>query len=215
MDKWLKRPIAVLDLRGNGGGSDQMASWLASRVSGKPTVWPYQARFTLKTPEAKATRANVIKFEILMNEHRKKAVPDYSISELKERMLEFRTARNTNATGYDEKRFDVSSETESKNSYKGKLFVLIDAGCASACEGAVKFFESIPGVTTIGENTGGYFQFGNLGIVVLPHSNLNVQIPTSYFQMRDQSNIEKVGIAPKIRVDAGQDALEYTLKHAM
>jgi hypothetical protein len=209
--KWLTRPFAILDLRGNGGGSDEMMAWLSSRLSGTPRLSPYKARFTRQTPETKILQVNATKLQILMYRYREQTVPPYLLDNLKRQWDEYEKARSHNDETYQETIFSNLAEAETAPSYRGRLFVLIDAACVSSCEGGVKFLDLIPGVVTVGENTGGFFHFGNVGLVVLPNSKLIVQMGSSYFKLRDNSFLEKTGIRPAVQVPTGQDALQFTL----
>jgi hypothetical protein len=72
-------------------------------------------------------------------------------------------------------------------------------------------FEAHPYVTTIGENTGGFVQFGNMGQVVLPNSKIVVQMATDFSRYKDGRSVEKIGYAPKRKVPIDGDALQVAL----
>jgi hypothetical protein len=213
VEKWLSGPIAILDLRGNGGGSDQVGGWLATRVKGQAILSPYEYRLTSRTAETWAISANGSKLHILINQRRNQPVPDYLKIQLAEQMKGYREALAASAEEFEKETFGDLTEAGNFKPYKGKVYLLIDAECASSCEGTVKFFENVPNATTVGENTGGFFQFGNVGILVLPNSRLTIQMPTAYFRLRDGSTVEKVGVSPKFRPKAGQDALQYVIQN--
>ncbi len=69
----------------------------------------------------------------------------------------------------------------------------------------------------MGENTGGYLHFGNLGTLVLPNSGIVIQIATDFWKYKDGRYLEGIGYEPKIPIKSGTDALEvaksYLRKH--
>lgn len=95
--------------------------------------------------------------------------------------------------------------------YPKPVLVLVDAACASSCEGTVLYVKSHPQAVVIGEPTGGYVHFGDTGTLFLPHSHLQVSVPTKYFRI-EGNFYERSGITPDIPVEAGTDALDVALR---
>ena len=93
------------------------------------------------------------------------------------------------------------------------VYVLIDRNCGSSCELTLEALEKLSYVQTIGENTTGVVQYGNVGALFLPSSHIVIRIPTQGSKYDDQRQVEKIGYTPKWKVPLGTDALEYTLSH--
>jgi C-terminal processing protease CtpA/Prc len=111
-----------------------------------------------------------------------------------------------------EERENPSRPFDLRKGFQRPIYVLFDRGCASSCESGAEFLAPHPNVITVGENTGGFVHFGNLGCAVLPVSRIVVFIATDYWKFDDGRDVEKTGYAPKIRVPPGTDALEAALE---
>lgn len=205
---WLNGHYAILDLRRNSGGDDTLPIWLSDRVAGKGTS-PYKFRFTRKTPEANAILINMARNQIASY---KGEGPKSLTNWLKWLTQEYENSLASSSDQLERTDFASSKETSEKP-YEGQIFVLTDRYCVSSCETAVKAFKKSQRVRTVGTSTGGFFHFGNLGYIELPHSRILIEMGTSYFELDDGSFIEKVGIKPDIEVPTGQDALAYTAKN--
>ena len=96
--------------------------------------------------------------------------------------------------------------------FKKPIYILIDRKCASSCESVVEIFESHPYAKTIGENTGGFVHFGNMGFIVLPYSQIIVQMASDFWRFKDGRYIEFIGHTPEIRVKRNRDALKSAVK---
>jgi C-terminal processing protease CtpA/Prc len=97
---------------------------------------------------------------------------------------------------------------ESSKSIRKPIYILTDRECISSCESTTDFFEFNPLAKRIGENTGGYIHFGNVGYLVLKNSGIAVRMASTFNTYADGRFVEKIGIAPTIRVPSGQDALD-------
>lgn len=93
------------------------------------------------------------------------------------------------------------------------VYILMDGECGSSCESTIQSFEWHPYVKRVGENTVGCLHFGNIGDFWLPESRVQVQMATQYNEYFDGRFLERIGIAPDIRVPSGTDALEYILRN--
>ena len=65
---------------------------------------------------------------------------------------------------------------------------------------------------TVGQNSGGYVHFGNMGLIVLPNSQIIIQMATDFWKYKDGRFIEFIGHTPDIKVRKGKDALGVVLK---
>lgn len=211
VERALSEPIIAIDLRGNGGGSDSMGAWLASRILGAEVLSPFDAIRRSSTLETLAMSVNQWKLQILWKRLDKKPVPSYFRKRLREKMREF--ARAKRSLPPDEETFVMEYRSQvTRPKFEGRIIVLIDAECASSCETIVEFFENAPNVILAGENTAGAVHFGNPGALVLPNSQLMAQIPSDHWRYRDGRSLERIGHQPKIRVNAGEDALDAAMR---
>jgi C-terminal processing protease CtpA/Prc len=92
------------------------------------------------------------------------------------------------------------------------IYILTDGGCASSGESTAAAFEHHPEAKKVGRNTAGFIHFGNVGIIVLPHSKITVQISTSFQEYADHRFLEKTGIKPDIETAPGQDAYDVAVQ---
>jgi hypothetical protein len=202
--------LIILDLRGNGGGDDKMGISLAQLLTGDGFRYPVSRQVELNTPEAKAIFWNSIKLRILTTRLDGKEVPDHFWALYKERKMEFDEA---NYGGQPAEKVHSFLEQEYSSmdeaSYKKPIYILMDGECASSCESTLDGFEYQKNVTRVGESSGGFIHFGNIGNILLPHSQIVIQIPTHYYEYADLRFIERTGIQPDLPVPEGKDALEF------
>jgi C-terminal processing protease CtpA/Prc len=95
--------------------------------------------------------------------------------------------------------------------YAGDLYVLIDGGCASACEGLLIALRRHPTAHVVGQRTAGEARFGDTVWAQLPRSRIRVTIPTAVYVLHDGSFAEKVGFEPQESIERGSDALAVVL----
>ncbi|GIL16954.1 MAG: hypothetical protein BroJett040_07050 [Oligoflexia bacterium] len=213
IDQIMSSRHLVIDLRGNGGGSDVTGRWLATKLAGHPIPMPYAYVAKSRTPETGAIALNAERFRLVQYKRLNKELPDYRKKRLAEKFSEYEKllkAQDPEEEMID--KFNNLNEEVKSPGYKGNIYILIDAGCGSSCESIVEFFETVPNATTVGENTAGMVHFGNMGYIVLPHSQLVVQMATDFWKYKDDRYVENVGYAPKIKVPQGQDALQAVVK---
>lgn len=84
---------------------------------------------------------------------------------------------------------------------KVKLYLLVDGGCASACERFTENLKDLDNVVTIGKNTAGVFHFGTPGLLFLRKSGLKIFLPSGYTELATKKFIEGKGFEPEYRVN--------------
>jgi C-terminal processing protease CtpA/Prc len=202
----------ILDLRGNDGGDDAQGEWLAEYLNGGKIETPYSEPFDMNTPESFMVLANgypVIR-SVLFNQPLQSAEAEW-VDKFKNLSTRASMGENINIR----KELGESGENAKDNfnfNYKGNIYILIDGKCVSSGESTVDFFENVPRVKRIGQNTAGYIHFGNNGAIMLPNSSLVIRISISFNAYKDGRFIEKTGIKPDIYLEDGVDAYEYALK---
>jgi hypothetical protein len=207
-----KAKAIILDLRGNGGGDDSIGFELAEKLAGQKIETPIAPDVRRNNPETLTVWNNyltVLKKDS-NNESMKKQLDIY-ISDNKKNMdkvlngqLEEFTTSPIKNTGW---KYDKTKGC------KGSIFILQDNECGSSCESTIDFFEYFPNVTKVGFNTKGMIHFGNIGIVVLPNSSIQINIPTKANKYKDDRFIEFTGIKPNIVLGDGEDAYDYVVHH--
>ncbi|MBC7541075.1 MAG: hypothetical protein H7281_19820 [Bacteriovorax sp.] len=206
----------ILDLRGNIGGDDSKGGWLANYLDGSQVELPYADPFDMNTKESFKVMANAVTIF-------KKNDQELEHSELDWiNKLNGFAERAENGEKVDIRKEHAIETTEKelktellnyKYQHKGNIYILMDRRCGSSGESTIDFFENIPRVKKIGQNTAGYVHFGNNGFVMLPHSSIIVQLATSFNTYKDGRFIEKIGIKPDIFIESGKDALDVLLKN--
>lgn len=201
----------IIDFRGNGGGDDTMGHWLASRLLGDKRASPLESTILSNTSSTAAIALNTVKLKILGLKIRNEKVPQYLNDKLSEKEKRYYTLlqnkenneKNVSETDLSIKNLGIP--------FKGKVYLLFDAECASSCESTIDDFENVKNVTTVGENTAGDIHFGNMGMIVLPHSQLITQMATDYWKYKNGRFLELIGHTPDIKVEKCGDAFSAAL----
>ncbi len=206
----------VIDLRGNPGGDSmkglQMAAILYGVNNVKEIPMPIKQIYRQRTPDAWAILANSFWLEMLSYKRNNKNIPTY-LSDTYQTLINYRDQSVQGLIPSLEIERLGQAKLIPTTSVQFPIYVLIDRNCGSSCELTLEALEKLPMVETIGENTTGVVQYGNVGTLYLPASHLIVKIPTQGAKYDDQRQVEKIGYAPKWRVPLGQDALDFTFKH--
>ena len=203
----------VIDLRGCLGGNDAIGIELAEVLYGHPFEHGIGRQYRSQTPETVALSTNNYSIQIINGNYGGDKIPDSTINDYNDSKERYNKALKgeipaefvrTNKGG--------GSRSEPVTGYKKPIYILIDRVCRSACEYTVAAFQWHKHVTRVGENTSGTFHFSNAGIAVLPNSKFKIMIPTQYTEYYDRRFIERIGLAPDIRVPSGDDAYEAVKK---
>ncbi len=199
---------AIIDLRGNGGGDDSRGYELAQALLGRQPSGGAERTYRRQTPEAFALMMNFVAWII---EERERGRPGRHLSAILEKYKKQYQAAIEGRL--PEERIDVNRGTGDlgKRAYRNTIYILADAACASSCESSLEVLRSHPNAKVVGENTGGFIHFGDVGLLRLPHSGIFVRIPTTYHQYPGGKIYDKIGWEPDLRVPAGRDALDWAL----
>lgn len=200
----------ILDFRGNSGGDDS-AGWELARIFfGRDFRVPYARQYKSRTPETLMIAANAPRLFKLNDQFKGRKPSPYLDDLLQEMMTEYRSAIQGKTPEEQIREYENRADLEKQPvAYQKPIYILMDRECGSSCESTIDFFEFHPFVKRVGENTGGFIHFGNVGYVILPNSRIDVQIPTHYNEYYDKRFVERVGIKPDIKVPSGVDAYQY------
>jgi hypothetical protein len=205
-----RRLPVVLDLRGNTGGDDEPAFQLAESLLGQRPQPFFNQVTHFRTGAAWRLKANLAYFKHLMS---KRSGGGPSSDDL----AEYERLEATAAEAHQNERERIEivpierSAKDSNYVSNRSVLVLIDSGCASSCETAVLALRGHSAVRLYGERTAGLIAFGNLGLLVLPESDIGIALPTAHFATRDGESYERVGIPPDVYVEPGDDALDVAV----
>jgi hypothetical protein len=205
--------LLVIDLRANGGGDDSMGFELARLCYGNELNVSCCRQIIRQTPQALAIWANMYRLLEMGEKESGKTPPPYLHSKYKKIMDRYKLALSGKVK--EEKLRVFRNKHVAFNPARGydrPIYILIDGSCKSSGESTIDAFECHPAVKKVGRNTAGMIHFGNVGLLVLPHSKILVQIPTMYNEYADKRFIEKTGIKPDIETAPGQDAYDLALQ---
>lgn len=204
----------IIDMRRNPGGDAAKGTEMARLLYGidqtQQVPMPKKKIYRQRSVEAWSVLANTFWLEMQALTDKTQLVPDYSM------------ATYQSLVGYRQKAIDGqiptldieklgSAPVDLSRAITFPVYVLVDRNCGSSCELTLEALENLPSVITVGENTTGVVQYGNVGALYLPSSHIVIRMPTQGAKYDDQRQVEKIGYSPKWKVPSGTDALDYTL----
>ena len=168
-------PVLVLDLRRVGGGADRyLVRWFRELTSETIYYWQTDALSSEVTLQGALTFWGCVRAG-LPADAGGDAWLDERIArgrrELDEAMRERGELRVRD-------RQHLAIEGRAPRPFAGHLVLLVDRGCASACETAVLLARQLPGTIVVGENTEGTMKVGELRSYRLPESGVWVSAGT-------------------------------------
>lgn len=90
---------------------------------------------------------------------------------------------------------------EAPSAFEGRLLVVTDRRCASACETAALLARQVPGAVVIGENTGGVMKVGEMRRYRLPNSRVGVSLGHQSHEDPNGAFRESYGFLPDVWMD--------------
>ena len=183
------KPFLIIDLRGNGGGSEGSYFNLLQ--------YAYTTPLAIDPAEVWVSPGNIRRYEEMSSDNNKDLVARMK----KARPFSFIPQADDAATTW---------ALDSATIFPKKIALLFDRGTASAAEGMITYFMQSDKVITIGENSGGYIGFGNVMTHQTPCGQYTLQSTTTKY--REKSKYEFVGIPPMYKVSKGQNWIGYALK---
>ena len=192
-------PNLVIDLRGNGGGSDACFNPLL------PYVCP--EALNIVGADVRATQGNIEYLQELANLH---DFPEESLNQI--RTLTALMAQNLG--GFVEMVPTQDIELEEVFKKPEKVAICIDRNCASSTEQFLIFALQSPKVTLFGENTAGCIDFSNLVPAQTPSKNWTIYYPISRSKRIPLNQIDGHGIEPHVQMDTGsKDLINQVARH--
>lgn len=193
-------PNLIIDVRGNGGGSDITYYPL------KPYL--YTQKVSGDRMQFWATRDNAEKFA-LMGKNKDFPWTWRMYGKYMARKMRRHQGRFVGKTG------TYTERVKHPKKYPLRVAVLIDGGCGSSCEQFVLFAQQSKRTTLIGQNTGGVLDYGNLHFLDLPDPRFTIGYPTSRSnRVAAGRPVDNVGIPPTIRLtEADGDWVEWARQY--
>ena len=205
--KALRRfPAIIYDLRGNDGGWSGKVIEHLTYLRKTPLTLPYD-EVSLDTAAARSVKRNGNLLDLYRSRHgnclvgRERCADVFTNSEKNSGYV---LTRDRSQAGYGGKW---------RRDYPGLVVVLLDSGCESSCEHSLEFFQQMPRVVFVGQNSGGAIHYADVGRIVLPESGITVFVATTYYDYHDGRGLEREGYPPDVRVRSGNDALESAVRY--
>lgn len=191
-------PTAVLfDLRGNGGGDDTFAWLVAAALRTKDIPMAEVGGWDRMSPYAYASTFNYLTIAEYPAEQVAAARADFDRLVASGRTLADAPTKHDDTLSVQA---DEGGLEPRAHALDVPIVVLVDKGCASSCESFVDLLDDLPNVQVLGMPTAGAIAFGNVGMMVLPHSHIRVSTGWRHF-VRAQ-HVEAIGYAPDVHVVA-------------
>lgn len=204
----------VIDMRRNPGGDFTKATEMARLLYGinetQSVPMPKKQIYRQTTAQAWALMANAFWLRMQVFANNGQSIPDYlkrtyqSFVDSQRKIIDGpMPALNIEKLG--------SEAADLSRAIAAPVYVLVDRHCGSSCELTLEALENLPSAMTVGENTTGIVQYGNVGALYLPSSHIVIRMPIQGAKYEDQRQVEKIGYSPHWKVPSGTDALGFTL----
>lgn len=202
----------IIDLRGNSGGDDSKGLAMVDYLFGQDAPTSIEKIIKSQTPATFALLANSMKIRMFKLKQRSKDIPSYVQARYDKAMENFKLAENKKIEPENIVLGREAKPFSHKKAFTKPILVLIDKECVSSCESTLEALMLHPYAKTLGENSGGFLHFGNIGYMVLPNSQIEVKIATDFWTYKDGRYLEGIGYTPNVLVPSGQDALDSAKK---
>lgn len=198
LPRLLSVPYLVIDVTGNGGGSDASFQALAPLL--------YTGPLTFAPMERRASAGNIAYYE---GELERTDLPPAQRAFYESALAAMRAADGDWTSSEP-----TTIALDLNNPYPRAVALLVDAGTASSAEELVLASAQSTKVTTVGRPTYGALDYSNLRPVRLPSGERTLMLPTSRRLWPDGFSVDAAGIEPAVRVPDGVDDWSaYALEH--
>lgn len=196
-DKLRQEKVILLDLRSNHGGSTVYGMlWCQRLMEGSAGLSTFTAELATDTAIA-----------LFLNRLAERREEELHADEAKALRTYRKNAEDPSRPGWCR----ISIERGGQAGNAPFIVVLVDSNAGSATEALVRCLRSVDNVVIIGTNTRGALLCGNAGIFALPHSGLEVRIPTMLWLDSEMQNRDGTGYSPDFWVHPDH-ALERAVK---
>ncbi len=199
----ISKPYLVLDVRNNGGGSDNCYQGLLDFIYSGPMKNDMLDIYV--TPE----NLNTYKKEL---EHQMKDSANYgreSILKMQQYVHKMEMAKPYTFISMDNENTSYLTR-EKVLPYPKKVALIYNHFSASSCEGFILYAQQSKKVTSFGENSGGYTGYGNVFTISVPNSNLFLGCTTTRYRLHRK--YDGIGITPEYKLNFTGNWLSVVLK---
>jgi hypothetical protein len=198
-------PAFVVDLRGNGGGNFGYAERFVLELT-DATLRKLDEREVVSVAAAEG-RANSARRRLALGEVPAAAEPVFRahVEALEEAAA---SLRERGAGRVDRLSAGERVRGRAPGPLRGRAVILVDQGCASACEMTVALARQIPGVIVAGERTRGSMAAGEIALFRLPRSGVLVSLGTRAFRDPLGGFAETRGFLPDVLLAEGDAAAQ-------
>jgi hypothetical protein len=194
-------PKLVIDLRGNGGGSDRSMSLLMPVLYTNPVK--NIGVDLLSTPD------NTTAWDLLIDGYRNKLSKD-QLDNLSKRIHQ----QDGNERTTINFRSDYTGTLPAVWAYPAKVAIVIDSNCASATEEFLLFARQSQKTIMAGEHSMGVLDYSNVVPKGFSHPPFTLHYPTTRSRRIDAGlGIDNIGIQPDLSLDLNGNWLDELLKN--
>ncbi|MCC6281136.1 MAG: hypothetical protein IT262_11075 [Saprospiraceae bacterium] len=195
------KPYLIIDVRNNGGGNDGNAQQLLEYI--------YTHPFKGDAIDVYVTQDNIKVFEewyrfMSQDSANFDAASMRSMREEIDRMKRQPEQSFMRRGGGERVRLDRVLH------WPAKVAIIVNNKCASSCESLLFWAKESKKTILVGENSGGYVGYGEIGGVDTPCFGFHLGCTMTRYH--DQRQFEVVGLAPDYRLDNQSDWIEQTLR---
>ena len=187
----------ILDVRGNGGGSDI--------TYGELIQYLYTGKIELINNSIWSSEDNIQKFRNILDDPQ---YPESGKEYIQTLVKRLEANPNTFVRKDDNVIRRVRSLPQPKN-----VVILMNRGCASSCEEFILAARQSKKVTLIGENTMGVLDYANVHNLTLPCAGWGLQYATSRTNRLPDFPIDNIGIEPEVKIPEGKNWLEFAMDY--
>ncbi|NUO01409.1 MAG: hypothetical protein HUU01_12435 [Saprospiraceae bacterium] len=195
------KPYLIIDVRNNGGGSDRNVNPLLPYL--------YTGPFKDDVVDIYVTKDNIAVFEQWYAGRLRDTVNFDSLSTRYMR-YEIDEMKKLPQQSFMQRGSSSRIKLDRVLAKPSKIAIMVNKHCASSCETLLFWAKKSKKTILVGENSGGYVGYGEIGGVKTPCYKYTLGCTMTRY--RKQRKYEVVGVAPDYRLDNQTDWLTQTLK---
>lgn len=194
------KPYLIIDVRNNGGGSDDNANPLLKYIYTKP--------FYSDKVELYVTEENIRK-SVEWYESNKRDTINFDKTFMKEISDEIERMKNAPLNSFISRNDKHLIKLKKVLKSPTKVAVIMNRNCASSCESLLFWAMESDKCILMGENSGGYVGYGEIGSTPTPYFKFNLGCTMTRYNY--QRAYESIGIPPKYYLNNEEDWIEQSL----
>jgi hypothetical protein len=192
----------VVDLRGNGGGNYSFAEAFLLALTDRELM-RLEEREVVSVAAAEG-RANAVRRRMVSGNVPEAALPHFT-RHLEALEAEASALRERGAARTELHTRGASVRGHAPGPLRARGVLLVDGGCASACEMLVSLARQVPGLVVAGQNTRGGMAVGEVALYRLPSSGVVISLGTRAFRDPLGDFDETRGFLPDVWIDAARE----------